>query len=216
MDHGKALELLPWLVNGTLPGAERAAVEAHLAACEDCRRERLWEEELRARVQGDDTVELAPQAPLRRLLARIDEVPQPVERRRAVATVAPARRPRRRRWLMTVIRAQSIAIVALIALLLGTWYEGAIRPDFVTLTSNGPVSPDAMHPAALVVPAHATEPGDIAALFERLNLRQVGGPNAAGAYLVVPLDDEAASAEEWLQRLRAEPELAWVGRRSAP
>lgn len=32
-------ELLPWYANGTLAGAERATVEAHLAQCERCQRE---------------------------------------------------------------------------------------------------------------------------------------------------------------------------------
>ena len=40
-------ELLPWLANGTLAGAERQEVEAHVATCERCRRELVWLEALR-------------------------------------------------------------------------------------------------------------------------------------------------------------------------
>ena len=37
--HRTTQELLPWYVNGTLEGGERAQVEAHLSACLPCRRE---------------------------------------------------------------------------------------------------------------------------------------------------------------------------------
>lgn len=39
------VDLLPWLINGTLGGAEREAVLRHLDECPDCRRERgqLWD-----------------------------------------------------------------------------------------------------------------------------------------------------------------------------
>lgn len=37
--HRTTLELLPWYLNGTLTGGERAQVEAHLSACLPCRRE---------------------------------------------------------------------------------------------------------------------------------------------------------------------------------
>jgi hypothetical protein len=36
MDCAQAESLLPWLLNGTLSAAERAAVEAHLAGCASC------------------------------------------------------------------------------------------------------------------------------------------------------------------------------------
>ena len=37
MKHGQVHSLLPWYVNGTLPGRQRAAVEKHLAGCAPCR-----------------------------------------------------------------------------------------------------------------------------------------------------------------------------------
>lgn len=39
MNCQTAIELLPWLLNGSLQSTERQALEAHLAECADCRRE---------------------------------------------------------------------------------------------------------------------------------------------------------------------------------
>lgn len=39
MTHDEAVELLPWLANGSLGEVERATLLAHLASCEACRRE---------------------------------------------------------------------------------------------------------------------------------------------------------------------------------
>lgn len=39
LDHRRAWELIPWYVNDTLEPSERDRVEAHLAACPDCRAE---------------------------------------------------------------------------------------------------------------------------------------------------------------------------------
>lgn len=39
IDCEQVRELIPWYVNGTLPGDEAAAVAGHLAQCSDCRQE---------------------------------------------------------------------------------------------------------------------------------------------------------------------------------
>src|SRR5512144_1645233 len=46
--HKVADVLLPWFVNGTLAGDERAFVERHLDDCEQCRREVAWLRDLHA------------------------------------------------------------------------------------------------------------------------------------------------------------------------
>src|SRR5213592_5034525 len=46
--HKVADVLLPWLVNGTLEGDERAFVEQHVAACPRCQREVEWLREFHA------------------------------------------------------------------------------------------------------------------------------------------------------------------------
>ncbi len=44
--HEQAQELLPWYANGTLALAEAAAIEAHLAECDECRAELASERSL--------------------------------------------------------------------------------------------------------------------------------------------------------------------------
>ena len=39
IDCEQVRELIPWYVNGTLPGDEAAAVAGHIAQCADCRQE---------------------------------------------------------------------------------------------------------------------------------------------------------------------------------
>ena len=39
MSHDECVELLPWLVNDSLQGRERQAVQAHATSCIICRRE---------------------------------------------------------------------------------------------------------------------------------------------------------------------------------
>ncbi len=61
-------ELLPWYANGTLTGPEREAVEGHLRACAECRREL---EELQGLQAALSTSAETVEAALRRTLARL-------------------------------------------------------------------------------------------------------------------------------------------------
>ncbi|HEX5758721.1 MAG TPA: zf-HC2 domain-containing protein, partial [Thermoanaerobaculia bacterium] len=54
--HEQLERLLPWYVNGTLEAGERAALEAHLAACARCRGEVAREEGLAAALRGAEDV----------------------------------------------------------------------------------------------------------------------------------------------------------------
>lgn len=49
-EHRSVQELLPWYVTGRLEAAERERVEAHLAACAECRAEAATEARLEAEV----------------------------------------------------------------------------------------------------------------------------------------------------------------------
>src|SRR5688572_21576269 len=70
--HSRALELLPWLANGTLTGEEREAVEQHARACIACRRELKEQQRLHAAVRARRTVDVSAEAGFDRLNAELD------------------------------------------------------------------------------------------------------------------------------------------------
>jgi hypothetical protein len=71
--HDKAWELLPWLVNGTLAGQERAEVETHVRTCLPCRRELKEQLMLRAAVHESAVLDRSPQQGFDALMRRVDQ-----------------------------------------------------------------------------------------------------------------------------------------------
>ena len=70
MGHEESIELLPWLVNGSLTASEREAVQTHAESCIVCRRELAELEALQESIQAPAFVVPAPD--MRRINARID------------------------------------------------------------------------------------------------------------------------------------------------
>ena len=112
-EHEEFQELLPWYVNETLAGPQRAQLESHLRECEACRAELERERLIRGRMAGDAAIEYLPAPSLKRLHARLDEInhqasrPMAPEADRAAWRGAP---PRRALW------AASAAIVAVLGM----------------------------------------------------------------------------------------------------
>ncbi len=84
--HERCLTLLPWWINGTLVGAERALVESHLRGCSACQREDAQLRVLAAHVRADGADSRCEDA-LRRLHAKLE---QPLARRTAQPWAAAA------------------------------------------------------------------------------------------------------------------------------
>jgi len=72
-EHDKAWELLPWLVNGTLAGQERAEVETHVRTCLPCRRELKQQLMLREAVHESAVLDRSPQQGFDALMRRVDQ-----------------------------------------------------------------------------------------------------------------------------------------------
>lgn len=151
-------DLLPWYVNDTLDGEERARVERHLAGCAHCRAELELLKAVRGEVRALDTVEGPGELARARLLR---------EARRTGGA--------RSRWLPLALAA-SLAVVALQAVVLMS----------VWLPQDG-YAPLGAAPAGVVLQVRfapeATE-REMRAALAAVNGSIVDGPGALGVYRV--------------------------------
>jgi anti-sigma factor RsiW len=194
--HQKAQELLPWLVNGTLPADEAAVVEQHLQSCAACRAElqclrTMAEAYVQGGADGDAERALARLRP--RLTAGTDAPPAAARPQGAAAAVFGPAAPWP--WLRVALAVQLGVIVAL------TWM--VVQPE------QRPVGFHTLSAAA--APSHA--PGSVVVVFDPLAtqlqvaqlLRQasakvIDGPTASDGYVLSVPDGALATA---LAELRA-------------
>jgi hypothetical protein len=221
LTHQEAWELLPWLVNATLEPAERAAVEAHVVACRECRDEA---ERCRsvAQLVGKAIVAPSPHpAQLSRLLRRIDEVEGARAHRGVVALLG--RTPMTVRWALV---AQAAALFLLVSVVFwparprqasgaspaiqATQPSQSSQPTYRTLGDPPPVAA-AAHRVRVVFRPTATE-AEIRRLLLEVRSELVGGPSALGAYTIaVPATGSGAEALALvLEHLRADPRVRFA------
>ena len=154
-------ELLPWLANGTLGGAERQEVEAHVATCERCRRELAYLQSLRSSVAELESAQAPGEFGLNRLLRDIRRRPQYAERRR---------------WLAPALAA-SLAVVAL---------QGVMLAHLWTRSVNiVPLGRELLDADVLQIrfDPRATE-ADIRVTLQAIGASLIEGPGALGIYRV--------------------------------
>lgn len=191
ISHDTAAELLPWLVNNSLPDGEKHQVLAHARSCVICRKDLAELESLRDTIANNALADDAPPIDMRRINQRIDE---DLEKRRRVPRMVEAvveflLDP----WRAAVV-AQSVLIAALLIAMFG---QGVDRPQYQTLTSDTSLPPG--HYLRLVV-GTATETAELAELLARFNLTIVEGPSARG--VATAAFPESADHEEQLEALR--------------
>ena len=76
MDHTAASELLPWLVNDTLEGAERVSVLEHVAVCRTCDEDVAVLRSMQSAIRNDELLPLVPNPKPADILADIgNDVP---------------------------------------------------------------------------------------------------------------------------------------------
>jgi hypothetical protein len=200
--HREALELLPWLVNGTLDGDERERIESHLAQCVACRRELEAARALQAAVASAEQ-DPAVASALARLHMRLDEEEAGYSPLQLVRMLV-------RRWrdVQPALRWMLAAQFALIAVLVGVL--GAV------IATSGPApalyrtlgdAPSASGGAIVVVFKGERTEQEIRRLLLRLNVRVVDGPSSVGAYR---LELRAGGQQDVLALLRADPAVAFA------
>jgi hypothetical protein len=198
LSHTRAFELLPWLINGTLAGAERDSVERHLRACIVCRRELKEQQRLHTAARARRTVDVSAEAGFDRLDRELD------------AEAGAARAPWRIRYAAAAPYAlASAAGVAVLAVLL--WFTPLpelARADYETLATT-PAD------AALldVVFADETTAAEMQDLLDDIGGEIVAGPSQLGRYSVRVTGGEATRAQldELLGALAADPRVRFAG-----
>lgn len=202
MLHEQASELLPWLVNESLPENEREAVLAHTQNCVICRRELDALESLQTSITRTGAAQQIPAPDMREINTRIDRLIE--------------RRGRWRRWLMrcgdwlgnpwrTAFAVQAVVLLAVASAL---FWSPSPTPEFTTLTSPASVA-DRTYLRVVVAPEFD---GASARQFLSDNrLIVVEGPSSRGVYKLRPEESSAdldAIAAELLRNpniLFAEP-----------
>ena len=198
LPHTRAFELLPWLINGTLAGTEREAVEQHLRACIVCRREIKEQQRLHVSVRARRTADVSAEAGFDRLDRELD----------AVADAA------RRRWRIPYATAAKFAVataagIAVLAILL--WFTPLpnLSPDDYQTLATPPAD------AALVDIGFADE--TTAAQMQDLLADIVGefvaGPSRLGRYSVrvasAPPTDQ--QLDKLIHVLATDPRVRFAG-----
>jgi hypothetical protein len=198
LSHTRAFELLPWLINGTLAGAERDAVEQHLRACIVCRREVKEQQRLHGAVRARRTVDVSAEAGFDRLDRELDAADGSAGPRWRVryGTAAP----------FAVAAAAGVAVLAV--LLWFTPLPDLGRGDYETLaTAHGD--------AALldVVFADETTAAEMQELLDDIGGEIVAGPSQLGRYSVRVTGGEATreQLDELLGALAADSRVRFAG-----
>jgi hypothetical protein len=193
--HAEAQQLLPWLLAGTLEGAELARVQAHLNSCDRCRADLAWERNVRAAGRQPEPA-LDPDRALARVLPRLG--PQPA-RAGALGRGKSAVAANDRRWLRALAAAQ-LVVIAVLALLL-------VRPagdnaSYRSLGAGGRAQGN-----LVVVFNPATPERELRRILQASEARVVDGPTVTDAYvLAVPPSRQTST----LGRLRAEPAVTFA------
>jgi hypothetical protein len=189
--HEQAAELIPFLVNGTLAGAEAAAVRAHVDACAHCRDEYRAQLQVHAAMHGDASLVFASEASFNKLMARVDaaEREDVFALRSALDGAAPPRgrplpsrsAPRRGRALQWLAAA---VIVQALGLSYGAWlwHAQSSTPDapYRTLTSAAPVVASGARVRVVFAPGMTLE--RLQPLLHSIGARIVDGPTPANVY----------------------------------
>ena len=199
--HRQAERLLPWLVNGTLDGDERATVERHVDACADCQQQLAQWQALQAACALPAAPTIDPMPSFSRLRSRL-QAPRArphVSRwsaMRSAWTTAPA-------WLRGAVAAPCALLLALG----GAWFAREQPAPYRTLSDMPAVVPASTDARLVVVFEPGTSQARTQQLLHASQARIVDGPNEVGAYVLAVPAVRAASVRD---ALRAAPGVTLV------
>jgi anti-sigma factor RsiW len=196
--HAEAWALLPWLASGRIQATDREWVEAHIAACEECRAElasqRMVATRMNSQMKGDgtspDSSSTDEQRSFNKLWARIEASESASASATATigARVPVSRASRTIRWLAAAVIVQGVG--------LGLFGYNAVRTasrgdDIVTVADVPARRLGA--PAVRLVFAPDASIGTINTLLAHQGLTIVSGPGTAGNFTAELSADAVAS-----------------------
>ena len=204
-DERKALELLPWYVNGTLEGLERELVSRQVLTSLTCRKELERLRRLQQLIQSDDAEAAATGRAFERLMARIEESGT-TDRPRATYA---RRNPTPARFAIA-----ASLMTAVSALLSWWWYATpAMAPHvYETLTRSQPVDPGSMRVRVLFAPGVGES--ERQELLAQHGLAAVGPPTEDGIFTLAFAGDANPAAV--VAALKADPRLRLVTTPAVP
>lgn len=199
MPHTRAIELLPWLVNGTLGARERDAVEEHVRSCITCRREVKAQQRLHNAVRARRTADVSAEAGFDLLDRELDDAARTHDWWRArSATWAP----------FAVAAAAGVAVLAILL-----WFTPLPEPAgnaYSTLATP----PSSTAVLLDVVFAEDTTAAEMQVLLDGIGGEIVAGPTDAGRYNVRIVEGRVDDARlrEVLGVLAADRHVRFAGR----
>jgi hypothetical protein len=194
VSHGRAFELLPWLVNGTLSAKEREAVEEHVRMCIACRRELREQQRLYTAMRARGRTDVSAEAGLEQLDHKLD-----AESRRWRLGYAAAVR-------FGVAAAAGLAVLAVLL-----WLTPL--PRFEDAPYSTLAAPAATDMTLIdVIFADETTSAEMQQLLDRIGGEIVAGPTNLGRYTVrVRAPKTAAERTELLRSLADDPRVRFAG-----
>jgi hypothetical protein len=207
--HHDCWQMLPWIVTGRIATGDRQRVERHLLECTQCREELDQQRALCDVVRREESVVLAPQASLQKLMSRIDASlaesdPTETADSGAVALYMPPRARPLPRWIAVAAAVQTLAIAALLTLIWQQRDAEMNAPRFTTLTNT--TEPTARGPLLRVVLKPEMTNAQLQSLLSNVNAQIVSGPTEAGVYsLALSRSHQSGSVVDVLEQVRATP-----------
>jgi anti-sigma factor RsiW len=200
--HEVALQLLPWLVNGSLSDDEALATRDHASSCVICRRELASLELVQNEFALASEVLAAPAPDMREINRRLDNLiaQQNGWRDTLLRLRAFAQSP----WRLAFV-AQSIALLVLAVILLTPTPPQA---EFTTLSNASVITGDGF---VRVVFSPDLDNQTLTALLSEYDLSVIDGPTERGVYTlssIVQLDEHAHG--QMVLKLRGRSEVLFA------
>ena len=191
-EHDFAQEQLPWYVNGTLDAVSARRIDEHRAACLQCQQAIAQEVRVAATLQAASVVELAPQATLGRVMARIDA--RESRRRGLARLLRPWSGLLQSRPLALTAALQAATIVVLLGVVGAMLWRGVPLQEYRALSNAaGPARPGTRQ-LRLVFDDTLTT-AQIRTMLDHVSGRIVDGP-ASGGIFTIELQGAAGTAAD--------------------